>query len=49
VAGYAVMQLDPAVVALQATTSPASGAPESAPAASPEPSPASDDIGIAFG
>jgi 3-oxoacyl-[acyl-carrier-protein] synthase-3 len=49
VAGYAVMRLDPAVVAVQGTHSPDLGAPEPAAPASPEPSPASDDMGIAFG
>ncbi len=49
VAGYVVLRLDPAVVAVQALSAPASGAPEQAiPDAAPSPL-ASDDVQVAFG
>jgi 3-oxoacyl-(acyl-carrier-protein) synthase III len=49
VGGYAVMRLDPAVVALQSASAPGHDAQGSAAPASPEPPPASDDMGVAFG
>jgi 3-oxoacyl-[acyl-carrier-protein] synthase III len=52
VAGYAIMRLDPAVVAVQTTTAPAAGEQPAAPAAEPEPGELpkpSDDVGVAFG
>jgi 3-oxoacyl-[acyl-carrier-protein] synthase-3 len=49
VAGYTVMELDPAVVALQEPTAPDLGSPEPAVPASDGPLPASDDVRVAFG
>jgi hypothetical protein len=49
VAGYAVMRLDPAVVAVQAPSAPGHGSPGPAVTASDGPSPASDELRMAFG
>src|SRR3954447_25387339 len=49
VAGYAVLTLDPAVVAVQQPAAPDLSAPEPSLPASDGPSPASEDIRVAFG
>ncbi len=49
VAGYAVLRLDPAVVAVSAPLPPAAGEPEHADAGPAEQSRASDDVHVAFG
>jgi 3-oxoacyl-[acyl-carrier-protein] synthase III len=49
VAGYAVMRLDPAVVAVERPASSAPGHPEPAPRAADGSSPASEEIRVAFG
>ena len=49
VAGYAVMRLDPAVVAVEVPSSRDVGSSEAAVAASSGSSPASDDVRVAFG
>jgi 3-oxoacyl-(acyl-carrier-protein) synthase III len=49
VAGYAVMRLDPAVVAVQAQSAPDHGSPGAAVPGSDGPSPASDELRLAFG
>jgi len=49
VAGYAVMRLDPAVVAVQAPTAAAAGQPDHAPPGPTASAPASDEMQQAFG
>jgi 3-oxoacyl-[acyl-carrier-protein] synthase-3 len=49
VAGYTVLTLDPAVVAVQQPTAPDTGSPEPAVPASEGTSPASEDMRVAFG
>jgi 3-oxoacyl-(acyl-carrier-protein) synthase III len=49
VAGYAVLRLDPAVVAVQAPSAPDVGAPEPAVPAPAPSTPASEDVQVAFG
>jgi 3-oxoacyl-[acyl-carrier-protein] synthase III len=49
VAGYTVLTLDPAVVAVQQPAAPDLSAPEPSLPASDSSSPASEDMGVAFG
>jgi 3-oxoacyl-(acyl-carrier-protein) synthase III len=49
VAGYAVLRLDPAVVAVESASAPAAEAPEPAPQPPAAGAPASEDMRVAFG